>query len=243
MTAQLSENIQNQLDELLTQVEDEFGLRRGFYHSLLGEDDWTFVIKTHALIESAMTQMLTAAVGRHELEDAFANLELSHNKRGKVRFAQNLGLIDDQEGRLIRKFSELRNQLVHNVRNVSFSFDEMLANSDNQQRAAFVDSYGYAARDIVEIGTSKMPGKEFVLANPKFTIWVAAMYLVVTMSLQSSIAKHKALAIAIAVRASKVFGDSLLPGLAVTGSTLAELSRRESEAKSSSDLQKIVKEP
>ena len=42
MAAALPKRIQNQLDDLLTQVEAEFGLRKGFYHGLLGEDDWTF---------------------------------------------------------------------------------------------------------------------------------------------------------------------------------------------------------
>jgi hypothetical protein len=45
--------------EQVEQFEGSIGLPNGFFRKLSKEDDWAFIIKAHALIESAIGYMLT----------------------------------------------------------------------------------------------------------------------------------------------------------------------------------------
>jgi integrase len=59
------------------QLQKEIGISEGFLEALASEgDDWSFVIKLSALMEGALTHLLTETIGRQELRDAFAHLDL-----------------------------------------------------------------------------------------------------------------------------------------------------------------------
>ena len=143
-----------------------------FFTDLLGQgDDWTFVIKFHAIIEAAFTQTLTRRLGVPEFESIFADLELSNASTGKIAFGKAAGLIDDLERRYVRALSELRNTLVHDVRKVGFRFDEYLQVAT--QRKSFVKSFAPFIADQIDVPkTGKpVPATQFVIHNPRFTIW------------------------------------------------------------------------
>jgi len=55
------------LEDSLTILEKNCGSPTGFCLTLFEEDDWSFVINLHALLESAISQLLTHAVGREDL--------------------------------------------------------------------------------------------------------------------------------------------------------------------------------
>jgi len=56
---------------LLATIEEDLGLPTGFCVRLQNEDDWSFVVKLHALLESAASDFLAKAFGRQELADIF----------------------------------------------------------------------------------------------------------------------------------------------------------------------------
>ena len=53
--------------------EQKLGLPKDFYRRLLGEDDWSFVIKLNALFEGAATHVLSTRLHAPKLVDAFAH--------------------------------------------------------------------------------------------------------------------------------------------------------------------------
>src|SRR3546814_8687791 len=79
----------------------KIGVRENFFKDLLGEDDWSFVIKLHALFEAAFTHLLLFHFKEPELTDIFARLELSNKATGKIAFLGKLELLgkDNQSGR------------------------------------------------------------------------------------------------------------------------------------------------
>lgn len=123
-------------------VESDLGIPPGFLSSLDKLDDWACVIQAHAVIEASLTHLLVGALGRHELADAFARLELSAAKTGKVVFAEALGLLAPEERRFIRLLSEIRNRLVHDIRNATFSLQQYASSLDPQQSRNFVQALG-----------------------------------------------------------------------------------------------------
>jgi DNA-binding MltR family transcriptional regulator len=158
--------------EALRAFETELGLPSKFLDRLATEDDWSFVIKAHALIEATVTHMLTEGVDER-LRKVFERLELSGAENGKLVFAEALGLIDTKDRRFIRLFSELRNKLVHDIRRVTFTFDAHLKSLDDNQQKAFVDCVSAFFEGRLERNALR----DMVLQFPRLAIWAVAMQL------------------------------------------------------------------
>lgn len=126
----------------ISDLEQKICLPRGFCESLIAEDDWSFVIKTHALFEAALSQLLSHHLGKPELLDVLSRLETSNNSTGKLAIAKALGYLEDEERRLIRSWSELRNALVHDVTNTSFNLKaHLMLMSPNNQKQYLLNFY------------------------------------------------------------------------------------------------------
>lgn len=106
------------------------------------------MIKLHALLESAVSQLLVNAVARKELAEVFASLEMSNTKTGKLAFVKALELLPKAHLDFIRLLSELRNQLVHRVKNVSFDLTgHFLRERENRDARKLADKWGFGLRD------------------------------------------------------------------------------------------------
>ena len=104
------------LAEAISNIERRTGVPKGFFETLKAEDDWSFVIKSHALIEAACAEFLTARFGDYELLEVFSRLELSNKRTGKIAFLKELSLLNDDERRFVTELSELRNVLATSPR-------------------------------------------------------------------------------------------------------------------------------
>ena len=98
------------------------GIPKDFLDRLADEDDWSLIIKTHALLESTATYAITARLGEPAISEIVANMEMSSLRCGKLGILCNADLLPPPMIKFIQKLSELRNELVHNARNVTFSF-------------------------------------------------------------------------------------------------------------------------
>jgi hypothetical protein len=72
----------------LRELERSLGLPEGFIERLEEEDDWSFVIKAHALVEAAMTQLLVHELHKPQLGDIIARLDMTA-PFGKLAFGEN----------------------------------------------------------------------------------------------------------------------------------------------------------
>ena len=126
--------------------------------NLRQDDDWSAIIKLHALIESAVTHLLVKFFGHPELEGVFAKMELGNVRSGKLIFLKELNCLNGHT-RFIRLLSKLRNELVHDIRNVRFSLPEYVAKLDANQYKVFLDDL-----DVVE---KDRPPRDWVEENAK----------------------------------------------------------------------------
>jgi hypothetical protein len=158
--------------------ERELEIPCGFFESLLDVDDWTFVIKLHALLEATMNHLLAEALNCPAAVELFSHLELSNKRVGKLEFGRTLGCVDDDERRFISYLSELRNKLVHDVRNATFGLTSYVNSLDiNQLRAMANALY---ARAVRQKGASHLTyAMELLKEEPKWCIWDRAMYTIV----------------------------------------------------------------
>jgi len=140
------------IDESVRELIAEIGLPTEFLPGLEADSDWSFIIKLHALIEAAVTHALVVHSGKDKTSEVFANLELSNAKTGKLAFSKVYLDLESEDRRFIRSFSELRNSLVHDIRNVSFTLSGYFSGLPIEKQRSFVRDFGY-----VDYGDDESP--------------------------------------------------------------------------------------
>lgn len=128
-------------------LEAELGLPDQWSTFIAAEDDWSFVIKCHALLEAAANRALSLSIGRPELHDLVTRLEMSGQATGKVTALVSLGVLDSDSKRFLSKLSELRNAFVHDVRNTTQTIPSFLASLDKSDRKRFEKAFCWNVRD------------------------------------------------------------------------------------------------
>ena len=173
-----------EIAQTIARLESELALPSGFFDSLKHENDWSFLLKCHALMESACSFLLTAYFNNPSFEDVFSRLEMSDKKKGKVAFLRAAGLIVPEEAKFIVGLSELRNKLIHNIRGVTFEFSEHVSSLDANQRRAFAENFGYAYLNYDKNGRPFSNDMEFVLNNPKSAVFRGIKLILAIIKLQ-----------------------------------------------------------
>ncbi|NMG64813.1 hypothetical protein GPA19_07615 [Azoarcus indigens] len=154
----------------LAALEEAFGLPQKFIDGLINEDDWSLIIKSHALLESACSGMLCHYFGKYELIDIFAHLDMSNKKYGKIAFISALKLLSKAERRFISELSELRNMLVHNASNVTFSLENYFSNATKEKQERYHSALNLRLKKI-STKTEVIEGVNLLIKEPKSVIW------------------------------------------------------------------------
>ena len=113
--------------------EKDYNLPKNFFKNLYNENDWSFVIKTHSLLESVVSSLILYHFKEPSIANIISRLEMSNPKTGKIAFLKSIKLIGDCDLKYISSLSQLRNNLVHKVENISFSFEEWISKMDKNQ--------------------------------------------------------------------------------------------------------------
>ncbi len=176
--------------KVIGDIESELGIGPGFFLSLVTESDWSFVIKLHALIEAAFTFLISQTISisirdftSDELDLTFLSrmlawMDLSGKRVGKLALSKSLGLVFEHQVRFVSRLSELRNELVHDVRNVSFNFETYTSRLDANQKKVLIEAFGFSVgstdsiKALLKIDLSR---EDFVLKQTKFAIWLCSL--------------------------------------------------------------------
>jgi hypothetical protein len=161
----------SQLDEQTAEVRklaSELGLQADFFERLWLEDDWSFVLKLHALFEAALAHQIATRLNAPELRPIFARMQLNDRIAGKMAFLKAFDLVNDKYRRFLAQLSELRNVMIHDVQHVGFSFTSWKESLDAQQRRNAIES--------LCAGLTTDRERHFD-ENPKFVVWVSALCL------------------------------------------------------------------
>jgi len=166
--------LENVFYDQLSVIEQQLRLPDRFFRNIRAEDDWSFIIKIHALFEAAVSDQVCEKLNRPELKDVMSCLELSDSRRGKVAFADALGMLGDgtvarRHRGFIRHLSELRNKLAHDPRNVNFDLREdidQLCQTDKRRLFVRCDTFS---------GNDDLIFERVFLVDPKTIIWWSAV--------------------------------------------------------------------
>ena len=168
------------------QLEENLQLPVGFFESLVQEDDWSFIIKLHALMEAAVTHLLVEAIARPSLQDIFSRIDMSNKQTGKLAFADKLELLGKDVRRFIRTLSELRNEFVHDVSNVNVDLVAFIQGLPAEREKGLRKAFGWGFPNRVprlEVEPGLYDPKELMKVfayaafphAPILSIWFGAM--------------------------------------------------------------------
>lgn len=127
-------------------MEAELGLKKGFYWDLYKkDDDWSFIIKLHALVETAVSLLLSIRA-----EDAVLHTLLNLNLHGRVSKMRLLNdffpAVSEIKG-YIQGLSELRNQFVHDVTKTNILLKEYVQSLKGQRKQNFIKRFSLSVAD------------------------------------------------------------------------------------------------
>lgn len=177
----LTEEMRQGLNKALRHISDKL---LGF----LDDTDWAMVIKLHAAIEATVTQVILAHTNQDVLRSVIERLPLSDNQTGKGRIAVELDLITSSQFSFLRKFSELRNNLVHRLENIDFDLKKHFEGMDKEQRKAWKKAITWQ-----EDGVKQQVLSDTLDQNPKLALFLSVftMVMLMTVAEQQSLVLRK----------------------------------------------------
>jgi len=127
----------DQLNEQIESLSETLGLPADFLHDLVLEvdDDWSFIVKLHAVLEAAVNELMVTKLDKSVAEMLTERLSLSF----RMDILRVSGVISKDDAQRMQTLGKLRNRLVHNVNQTNF---ELIALVDTEgKRKDFGDSY------------------------------------------------------------------------------------------------------
>jgi len=141
-----------------------------FVNELLEGDDWSFVIKTQALLEACVTEAILTKIGEERIKKTVETMPLVGDEASKLQFAKDLVLLDAPQRRFIKKLASLRNRLAHRVEYVKFKFPDFIASLDKDARKDWQDSVIWFSQEPA----SREQWREIALKQPRSAVLMAA---------------------------------------------------------------------
>lgn len=138
-----------EVEKSVAAAEEYLEVPIGTISSILHDPDYVATVKTYAVIEPMLNDLISArrprsifgVVSQEESEENFqgfvARLNIS-GRTGKVALAKGLGLLRQDQVRFIEGVARIRNRYAHNVRNMHRLLGDILA-EEQQGNAKIVE--------------------------------------------------------------------------------------------------------
>ena len=94
---------------------------------------------------------------------------MSNEETGKVAVADALGLLAKPERRFVRSLSELRNKLVHDVRNVNFDLASHVKKMNQSDQDAFLKKFNLLSTEVTN------DARNLFRLDPRQALWYSSM--------------------------------------------------------------------
>ncbi len=155
-------------------LEDRLEVKSGFFKGLLKEkNDWSFIIKIHSLVETAISHYIAVKINK-KLETVFQRLPLSTATGSKLDFLKALGLLENRRGFIVL-LSRIRNHYVHVVSNVSLRFEDYLDSN--------AEIFNILVKEFIKAFSklSKTRAIDLIKKDPRYVIWLITMILLLSL--------------------------------------------------------------
>ena len=179
------------ISESVNQFEKDLNLPNKFYESLLNENDWSFVIKLSAFLEAVCTDILLTKFKDNNLENSLAILDYANPRCGKINFLEKMKVIEKEQASVLFELATIRNNIVHKIKNVNFTFENYIKDLDSNQEKQFIKKFGHGINDTIKFKDLTIQKNTFVIENPKLAIWITIEEIVGCFYLEKELEKCK----------------------------------------------------
>ena len=156
-----------------------------FVKELLEGDDWSFVIKTQALLEACVTEAVLVRLGDDRIKKTVETMPLVGDEASKLQLAKDLDLMDTPQRRFIKKLASLRNRLAHRVEYVNFKFPDYIASLDRDARKDWQDSVVWFGQEPA----SREQWREIALKQPLWAVLMSTFLVAALLEVEDNQAK------------------------------------------------------
>lgn len=178
-----------------------------FLRSLSGGDDWAFTIKSQALIEGAVTQAVLAHLGDDRIKKTVAVMPLVGEEVSKLAIAKDLGLLQSNQRRFVKRMASMRNRLAHRVDSTNFEFRTHVASLDRDALRDWQESMVWFTDDP----KSSEVWLRIAVTQPRAVVYLGVAMLVGLLTIDGSEKEIKRKIDAAAETTTKELLDRLLP--------------------------------
>lgn len=164
------------LDPDWEDIEKRLGLPAGVLSELRnGKDDWTFVLRLHAIADVALLHLVDV----HVRKDGFRAYVESLTHGAKIRLARALRLLDPWEEQALNALSDVRAAYAHKITAMGQTLADRFAAMTQKQRTQTLSLLAGA----VHLGEKPTPQlrrevREFVELSPRHALWLTTMNVV-----------------------------------------------------------------
>lgn len=181
----MSNSIYKEQLQAVVKLEKSLNLPKNFFRSLRNDDDWSFIIKMHALIESSLSRLIEAKFNNFSLKDYFLTIGFSGGRHSKIKLLQQLGEIDPEECKFIEGLSFIRNRLVHNITHIKFNLETYVAQLSAKSKLNFAtQTCSFFTDFYLSRKTERQAKIADILVKPKWYLWLCALHVIACASLR-----------------------------------------------------------
>jgi len=155
-------------EESLEEINKDYSEKLDFLKKLLTDDDWSFIIKSHSLIESLVTELIINKIDEKKLKRVIERIPLHGEIVSKISISKTYELIPADQIKFLKNISEIRNNIVHKFENINFTFEKYLSNLDKNQKKNWKNSLVW--KGMNEQFKEKI--KQVAFQSPKTAIWL-----------------------------------------------------------------------
>ena len=153
----------------------KFGVPIAAISTLDSDDDWTFVIKTHALIEAALNQLIVDALKHDSLHEIVSWMDTGDRRKGKLAFVKALDLLPSSARQFITIMSNLRNDSLHEIKNLNFTFTAWINGLSKEAKENFAASLAFSTKEVVGWHKEEMSRQQFAIRYPRDAITLSVL--------------------------------------------------------------------
>ena len=166
-------------------ITKDLGIPQSPLRSLEKDDDWSFVIKMHAIVEAGLNHMLMVKMNDPKLADIIPKLETNNRSSGKMAFLQAYDLLPANCCLFVELLSSIRNAAVHDAKNFNLDIKKFIESKikDPGQRKRWktgLSSWWISLPKGVAYESHEAAGKrifERALDEPKHSIFSCAIHI------------------------------------------------------------------
>jgi hypothetical protein len=143
--------------EFLAKMEEVLGLPWTSVMAIRDEADWSFTIKIHAILETALNYALVKQLQNDRLAKLISYLPTNSNpndtKAGKLGFIRVYEILPDNDCKFIASLSEARNRMAHESKNLGWTIEDWLKTFENDttRNRFFASAAKVRATEVAEI--------------------------------------------------------------------------------------------